>query len=136
MKTYDNFYSEITDDERTIVDKLREVVLAANPNFKEKISYGVPYYFLHTRVCFIWPASIHPGPKSGVMLGFCQGYLLSDEYGVLDRENRKVIGTLIFHDASEIELDIIRSLLDEAILVDHEMERMKETKLKRKGNHV
>ena len=125
MKTFDDFYSEITDDEKVIVDRLRELVLAANPNCKEKISYGVPYYFLHTRVCFIWPASIHPGPKSGVVLGFCQGHLMSDERGILDRENRKVIGTITFHDASEIEPAILKELLDEAIFIDYETKKMK-----------
>lgn len=126
MKTFDDFYNEITDYERSIVDRLRAIVLGVNPNFIEKISYGVPYYFLHTRVCFIWPASIRPGPKSGVVLGFCQGHLMSDERGILNRENRKIVGTLTFHDAKEIEADIIRELLEDAIFIDYETVRMKE----------
>lgn len=125
MKTFDDFYNEITDQERTIVDKLRAIVLDVNPNFVEKISYGVPYYFLNTRVCFIWPASVRAGPRSGVMLGFCQGRLMSDEHGILDMENRKVVATLTFHDANEVEPDIIKELIEEAVFIDHETARKK-----------
>lgn len=130
MKTFDDFYSEIGDNEKAIVDRLRAIVLEVNPNFIEKISYGVPYYFLHTRVCFIWPASIRPGPKSGVMLGFCQGHLMSNEHGILDRTNRKVVATLTFYDIHEIKPDIIRELLEEAIFIDYETARMKKLKFK------
>lgn len=119
MKTFNDFYGGITDHEKPIVNRLRAIVFDVNPNFREKISYGVPYYFLHTRVCFLWPASVRPGPRSGVVLGFCQGHLMSDERGLLDRANRKVVATLIFHGVNEIEPEIIRELLEEAIFVDY-----------------
>jgi hypothetical protein len=128
MKTYDDFYFSLTDDEKAIVDQLRQVVLSTAPQFKEKISYGVPYFFLHSRVCYIWPASVKPGPKSGVVFGFCRGQLLSDEYYPLERENRKEIATLTFHSLREIKPSILKKIMYEAIMVDQEIAQMKKNK--------
>jgi hypothetical protein len=128
MKTFEDFYYQLTDDEKAITDQLKQIVLSTAPGFREKISYGVPYYFLHTRVCYIWPASVKPGPRSGVVLGFCQGQLLSEEHTMLERENRKIIATITFHSLKEIKPAILKRILYEAILIDEETAKMKKTK--------
>jgi hypothetical protein len=133
MKSFEDFYYNLSDNEKAIVDQLRQIVLGTAPNFREKISYGVPYYFLHSRVCFIWPASVKPGPKAGVVLGFCQGQLLSQDHAILDRENRKVISTVTFHSLKDLKPAMLRKIIFEAILIDEEIAKMKKSKKKSKG---
>ncbi len=120
MKTFDDFYEFITGEERCIVDSLRQIVLSTSPKFIEKISYQVPYYFIHSRVCYIWPASVHSGPKAGVVLGFCKGQLISDEYNLLEKEGRKEIATIPFLKSTEINSKAIMQYIHQAILLDEE----------------
>lgn len=54
----EEFLDYLPDNEREIVDFLRNIVFNSLPNPTEKLSYNVPYYYLHSRVCFIWPAAI------------------------------------------------------------------------------
>ena len=132
MKTLDDFLAELDESEVKIVQTLRDLVRNTAPDFEEKISYGVPYYFRHYRVCFIWPASVKPGPKSGVVLGFCKGFLLSDEQKLLEKENRKEVYMITFHQPNEINPDVLKEIILEAILVDEEVykERKKKKSIK------
>ena len=57
--------------------------------------------------------------------------MLSNEQGLLELENRKEIGTITFHRPEEIDLDAVREILYEAILVDEEIAREKRKKTKR-----
>jgi hypothetical protein len=128
MKTFEDFYFNLDKEERLIVERLRKLVLETDPRFKEKISYGVPYYFLNSRVCFIWPSSVKPGPKSGVVLGFCMGYLLSNIQGLLEKENRQQVYLITFHDVKEIEEAVLREIIIEAILTDQQIYTKKKNK--------
>lgn len=106
-----------------IAAQLREIVFACLPNAKEKLSYGVPYYFLHSRVCFIWPASVpRGGIDKGVLIGFCKGHLLSDA-GYLEAGKRKQVLTRIFYTTKEIDRETLSRLLYEAAWIDGEEKR-------------
>ncbi len=118
MQSFEDFHGLISAEEKIIVDILRNLVLELEPNFVEKISYGVPYYFLHSRVCFIWPASVKWGPKEGVLFGFCKGAHIDDFQKVLDTTGRKEIGTLTFLGPEEIDEKQIKELLIQAIVLD------------------
>jgi uncharacterized protein YdhG (YjbR/CyaY superfamily) len=58
FKNVDEFLDYLPDNEREIVDFLRDIVFNSLPNPLEKLSYNVPFYHLNSRVCFIWPASV------------------------------------------------------------------------------
>lgn len=122
-KTYSEFFASLTAAEQAIVSRLRSIVLDTFPDFTEKISYGVPYYFHNTRVCFIWPASVRPGPPSGVQFGLCRGYLLSNDRGLLAMNGRKQVATVTFHSVEEIDEQALRELIDEAVLIDEQCAR-------------
>jgi len=69
---------------------------------KEKISYNVPYFYGKKGIVIIWPASIpRGGIKSGVLLGFWQGYFYK-----------------IYQSVEEIEEAAIGKLLTAAIALD------------------
>lgn len=118
MKTeLEDFYTKLTSNEFPIVNELISI-LSEFPSLYLKVSYSVPYFFQKSRVCFVWPASTKSGPKSGVQLGFCNGYLLDDRLGILEKNGRKQVYVITFHKVSEIQKDIIREYVKYAIEVD------------------
>lgn len=119
------FLDYLPDNERKIVDFLREIIFNSLPNPIEKISYNVPYYYLNSRVCFIWPASVPWGKvkKNGVLFGFCNGNLLHDDLGWLEKGERKQVYTKIFHNIDEIETDIVKAYLFEAVEIDRKLKK-------------
>lgn len=122
MRTADDFIADLPSDEKSIVVALRQIVKSASDRLEEKLSYGVPYYYGHSRICFIWPASAGAVTiDKGVILGFCRGYLLSNANGLLERRGRKEVWDVIYEHPSQIEPVKIRETLMEAILVDEEM---------------
>lgn len=119
MKTFDDFFFSTEPNEQKIIIRLRHIILEASPKIKEKLSYGAPFYFIHQRICFIWPASLAlSGIKEGVNLGLCKGHLLSDEQKILIRGNRKEVYYLNFKSLTDINEECVRELIQEAILVD------------------
>ena len=115
----DDFLSYITEDELLIAEKLRSLIFEEIPDVTEKLSYNVPFYSRKQRICYIWPASIPWGntPLEGVQLGFSKGHLI--DHPAIEMGTRKEVGVLTFHKLNDIDEDLIRSLLLEALLIDH-----------------
>lgn len=125
MSFVETFLFDLPISEQQISIRLRDIVLQAAPDFEELFSYGVPYYFRNRRVCCIWPASAKGGPKRGVFLGLCQGNLLSNEQGLVEMGNRKQFGLIRFYDVKEIQEATILEILQEAILIDDHLYKLK-----------
>ncbi|TGK90157.1 DUF1801 domain-containing protein [Leptospira bourretii] len=120
MDKFETFYQSLTKNEFQIVSKLKEIV-SIFPSLKEKISYSVPYYFKNSRICFIWPASIKPGPKAGVQFGFCNGYLINDKHNILEKENRKQVYCITYHHPNQINKSLLIEYLENAIAIDESL---------------
>jgi hypothetical protein len=116
----------LSGEEKSIVKRLRALVLECLPKAIEKNSYGVSVpFFSHNRmICFIWPPSVSWGKKKytleghGVTLGFCQGNRMSNDDGILLKEGRKQVYCMYFKSVKEIDDQQIRSLLYEAEIID------------------
>jgi hypothetical protein len=105
--------------ERIIVSRLRDLLFETEPRFREKLSYGVPYFSRNRRVCFLWPASAPLGPTSAkVALGFCYANLLSNAQGLLQKEGRKQVYIARFSSVNEIDEKLLLEIIHEALLVD------------------
>jgi hypothetical protein len=121
--------------ERVMVQRLRGLVKECLPKASEQAYYGVGVpFFRHNRlICFIWPPSAHWGPrktpekqqKKGVTLGFCQGYLMSNEGGHLLAEGRKQVYCMYFNKLQDIDDALVRALLFEAGLIDESFAKKK-----------
>jgi hypothetical protein len=114
------FWEYLPEHERIMVDVLRQIVLENLPStYTEKLAYNVPCYYGKKRVCIIWPASVPGGGfKTGVLLGFSQGYKLKDPARYLSHGTNKRIYYKIFHSPDGIDEKAIRSLLKEAVVLD------------------
>jgi hypothetical protein len=126
MKSYPKFQSLIQfwealpEDQRIITDVLRQIVLENLPaSCIEKLAFNVPCFYGKKRICLIWPAAIpNGGFKTGVLLGFSQGYKLKDPARYLSHGTNKRIFYKIFHSPDEIDEAAIVSLLKEAVALD------------------
>ncbi len=127
----DEVIGSLPKEEQIIVKRLRAIILDCLPTATEKNMYGVPFYSRHRLICFIWPPSIYLGPKKptvrreGVTLGFQYGNLMSNEDGILLKENRKQVYCMYFRSPKEINDGQIRALLYEAELIDDGFARHK-----------
>ena len=120
MESVEDFILNLPSDERAMVSTLRTLLYDVDPRFREKLSYGVPYYSRNRRVCFIWPASAPQGPKMAkVFFGFCYGNMLSNEHNILLSEGRKQVYIVRFSLLKDIDERILQELILEAILVDN-----------------
>jgi hypothetical protein len=111
-------------EELKIVERLRGLVFECLPGVSENLSYNVPFYRHHRNICFIWPASVlwgHRKSYDGVRLGFTRGYLMGDDAKYLQKGNRKQVYWKDFRDITEIDVEILRSYIFEAILIDEQL---------------
>lgn len=116
----EDLLEKLPEDERLIVDILREIIKNKLPKHcKEKISFKVPYFYGNKGICIIWPATIpRGGIDKGVLLGFWRGNKLKDIDGYLKKGTNKKVFYRIFKKAEEINIKAIEKLLDEAIKID------------------
>jgi hypothetical protein len=112
------------------VQHLRSIILECFPNPIEKLAYNVPYYYQHSRVCFIWPSSVPWGKvqKNGVLLGFCYGILMRDEIDYLEKGNRKQVYAKTFYKTEDIDPHLVKTYIFEALLVDENLKKNKNKK--------
>ena len=121
INSISQLYDFLSEEERVIVDVLRQIVKEHLPGYcKEKISYNVPYFYGKKGICIIWPSSIpRGGIKEGVLLGFWHGNKLNDNDNYLTRGTNKKIFYKIYKSANEINSDAIIKLLKEAAIYDN-----------------
>ena len=115
-----HLYELLPDDERLIVDVLRQIITENLPSYcKEKISYNVPFFYGKKGICIIWPSAIpRGGIKKGVLLGFWYGNKLKDVDNYLTHGTNKQIFYNIYYDVEEINEKAIKKLLKEAVTLD------------------
>ena len=130
FSSVNEFLDYLPRNELKVVECLREIIFQCIPDAKERLAYNVPFYYRHSRICYIWPGSVPWGKvKEGVVLGFCKGNLLSDA-SYLDKGERKNIYTKTFYGLKDIDRDTITQLLYEAVIIDEEEKRRKAAKVK------
>jgi hypothetical protein len=120
IKSMLQLYEAIPENERIIVDVLRQIITDNLPSYcKEKISFNVPFFYGKKGICIVWPSAIpRGGIKKGVLLGFWYGNKLNDVNGYLTHGTNKQIFYKIFYTAEEINEEEIILLLQEAVKLD------------------
>lgn len=120
ITSFVQLFDRLPENERIIVDVLRQIVSENLPNYcKEKLAFNVPYFYGNRGICIIWPATIPRGGfKQGVLLGFWQGNKLNDEDGYLTHGTNKKVFYKIYKDVEEIDEPAIVKLLKEAVRID------------------
>ena len=123
FRNVNEFLEFLPEDELKATELLRKIIFNCLPHVTEKLAYNVPFYKHHRNFCFIWPASVLWGKiKSyeGVRLGFTNGNLMQDEIGFLDKGDRKQVYWKDFKSINEIDIELVRSYIFEAIMIDEQ----------------
>lgn len=114
----DQLYDQLPEPERIIANILRELVFETIEVKKEKLSWGAPFYYGHSPICHIWPASIPWGKlKQGVALGFWRGKDFAD-LSYFDHDGLKQLSRKIFYQTEDIDIAVIQELLLEGERLD------------------
>ena len=126
FKKVDEFLDNIPEDELEIVLFLRKIILECMPDCKEKLAYNVPFYYRHSRICYIWPATVlwEKIPK-GVAIGFCKGDSFLDETFTIE----KFASKLTFNSVKEIDVPFVKQQINEAILIDEKIVKARRRKI-------
>ena len=124
----DEFLDFLPDDELKITQLLRKLIFECAPGITEKLSYNVPFYKMNKGMFFIWPAAILWGKTksyTGVRFGFQQGYLMADDLDYLDKGDRKQVYYRDFLKTGDIDADLLRSYIFEALIIDKQFKKKK-----------
>ncbi len=123
FKDVDEFLDYLPKNELQIVLLIRELIFDCIPDIKEKLTYNVPFYKRRKTILFIWPASILWGKTksyTGVRIGFSNGYLLNDEINFLNNGDRKQVYYKDYLNIKEIDVDLLKSYIFDALLIDNQ----------------
>jgi hypothetical protein len=134
FKSIDEFLAFLPEEELLVVERLRKLVFYCLPEVREKLSFNVPYYFHHRHLCFIWPASVTWGKKKtyeGVRFGFAYGNQLTDEIGYLNKGGRKQIYWKDFTSIKDIDPELLKAYIYEAIIIDEDHFRKRRSPVKK-----
>ncbi len=120
IKSLVELYDFIPEEERILVDVLRQIVLEVFKNqAKEKFSYNVPFFYGNRSICLIWPSTVpRGGIKSGVMIAFWYGSSLEDKNDFLRSGTNRQIFYRIFKKLDEIDISGLQEILKEALEFD------------------
>ena len=122
VRTLEDFFEQCSPPERVMIYELMQIIQDC-AELQIKISYGVPYFYGNRRVFFLWPASAAFGPKSGLLFGFCQGAMMVDQHGYLDRSERKQLATLTLHSVADVPEQVLREYIQQALMLDQQFSR-------------
>ena len=104
-----DYVSGLTDFQKELVLKIREVVLSADANIKESIKWGSIAFHNEKNICGYRVAKQH------VTLLFMEGASLEDKYGILMGNGAKA-RTIKLSNVNELNERAISDLVKQAIL--------------------
>lgn len=118
FNSIEEFLDYLPKEELEIVLFLRKIILECMSDCKEKLAHNVPFYYRHSRICYIWPASIPWGKvEKGVAIGFCKNSSFRDE----TFETAIFTSNTLFSSIEEIDVVSLKKQISEAILIDEQI---------------
>jgi hypothetical protein len=99
---------------KPLLSHLRKVIMLAHPNIREQISWSLPFFYCFDHLCYL---SITKKTK-GVEVCFVKGFHLSNESGLLDAKDRKLVKGISFTDLADYKEkeEAFLEILQEAVM--------------------
>lgn len=117
--TVEDYINQHLPDHQRILRWLRQLILTSDPTIREKISWNIPVYTYHgTHLCYLNVIRAKSTNAVAVDLAFVQGPELPDQAGLLESRGRKTIKSLVVRAVADPEEDIVRTYLQEALLLN------------------
>ena len=86
------------------------------PNVAGKIRYKIPVYYRKRWICYL-----NPIKNDQVELVFTRANELSNEQGLLNFRDRKLVAGVIFTTVEAIPTEVLHEIFQEALLLDDEV---------------
>jgi hypothetical protein len=97
---------------RAIMEYLDQLILQ-NPGTSSKLRFKIPFYYRYSWVCYM-----NPLKSGGLELCFLRGQELSNEQGILDAKDRKMVAGITLKPDEKVPETSIREIIQEALLLD------------------
>lgn len=112
MNNLDTFLYRLSKNQKNIVNYFNDhFVYDLHLTFK--IRYKIPFFFNRSWICYL-----NPVKPDGIELAFTRGNELSNIQGILDSKGRKQISGIVINSLDRINIQEIREIIQEAILLD------------------
>ncbi len=112
MDSAADYIAGLAGRQKDLMEHLHEM-LTVEFNLEPKLRYGIPFYYKKSWICYL-----NPLKEDKLELAFLRGSELSNEQGLLDARNRKMVKGIELSDLRSIPVRPIREIIHEAILVD------------------
>jgi Domain of unknown function (DU1801) len=110
LRPADNWFLSHAEPERGCLQQLRQIILAFRPDITEKLSYGMPTYYIgKKRLVYLWYHKTHHCPY----IGFIDGNLLNAPD--LLAESRSRMKIFLVNPLQDLPVKRIRELLGATI---------------------
>lgn len=117
MTPTEAYILELPDNQRQIMQRLHDLLLSF-PKVTTKIRYKIPFFYQKKWLCYL-----NPIKKNGVELCFLKGSELSNEQGILEATERKMVRGIKIYSTESIDERVLREVINEAILFDDYSEK-------------
>jgi hypothetical protein len=113
----EEYFSQAKVESQEGLRSAHSLIMAASPAMECRLVYGVPFYYQNKRICFL------NFLDSGFRVGFCDGYLIEDDLGMLTAQDRKVIRHLDIASIDEKAYESLKYYLEQAVEIDRQRSR-------------
>lgn len=122
----DNYIFGFNEEEKLIMEVLRDVVFHFVPSVEESFKFKCPFYSYKGLLCYInWEKK-----TKKVILGFVEGFLFEDKYQLLNT-NTNQVKKIYFNSADEIDEEKLAYYFNQAVKINETKKKnfMRTTKL-------
>lgn len=112
MTEAENFIYQFEGNQREVMFYFHNL-LVTELNLTEKIRFKIPFYYGKSWICYL-----NPNKDNKIEFAFVRGIELSNYQGILDSKGRKQVYSIEFEKVSEIPMQQINEIIQEAILLD------------------
>lgn len=125
MTTVQDFIYGYSGKQYELLQRLHNYIMGY-PGMTDKISYSIPFYYRKSWICYLNP--LKPG---GVELAFTRANELFDAQHFLDFNGRKQVAGITYHDPSKIDENLLRLIINEALILDEKVPYSVKRKIKK-----
>ncbi len=112
MSAVEDFIYQFEGSQREVMLYFHDL-LTVELNLTEKIRFKIPFYYGKSWICYL-----NPKKDGKIELAFVRGNELSNYQGILDDKGRKQVCSVEFEKVSEIPIQQMNEIIQEAILLD------------------
>ena len=122
MNDVEYFIEEQEGKQKAILNYLHQLFLSF-PEVSCKIRYRIPFYFRNSWICYT-----NPLKNGSIELVFIHGKQLSNEQGILQAKDRKMVAGIELTSIEAIPEEALFEIIQEAFLLDEERTKQKQKK--------